>query len=392
MSDKLKAHIIAPHENQELPLYKLIQMAGELLNGNIPHVEEKLDGQNITFTVINGELQFFNKGLTSRRLAKAITGEQPGNRLADMSQYRDPGLREAFETAYRAIEDIFSKNVGLVEKVFENGRFAIESSVMGPNNKNTISYSTTHFRMIQYVSMFGDYPDYISFSTLSKRMSRSTALNISNVTSLKHLGNSSQYDFMTDITSLATKHGLSRASTIGELTQKLTESYLKVNTHIPIGLIEDASRRLAWSQKSALSHRSFSNKSDWESFQALEKRGTVAQAAIAPLEEILQRLAYDVFNSYHFELSGAAENSTAQTVTRVSEIIKAAQHKKINADQQTLDRIDDTIKRTKQLSLFRKDVEGIVFEWEEQQYKLTGLFTPINKILGYFHYNGATLE
>lgn len=391
MSDNLQAHIISPQENLDLPIFKLIQMANSLLSGGVSDVEEKLDGQNITLTVINGRLQFFNKGLTPRRLAKAITGEQPGNFLSDMSKYSDPGLRSTFESVYREIDSIFQSNVGLVEKVFKNGNFVIESSVMGPENKNTIAYDKTYFRMIQYVSMYGEHPDYSSFSNLNKKLSRSSVLNIGNAPILKYLGDSSQYDFIGDITSLAKLHGLTRKNTIGDLTLELTESYLKQHTYIPIGLIRDASKRLSQCNKSALSHRSFSNKSDWKTFQELEQRNTFAQAAIAPLETIIQRLAYDVFNSYKFELSDNVDGSSNDIKERVSKIIDASNNNNVKASSDTLLKIKDTVKRLNQLGLYEKDVEGIVFDYEDQKYKLTGIFTPINKLLGYFHYNEAEI-
>tara|TARA_R110001599_G_scaffold21341_4_gene80088 strand:+ start:6118 stop:7296 length:1179 start_codon:yes stop_codon:yes gene_type:complete len=391
MSGNIQAHIISPQENLDLPIFKLIQMANSLLSGSVSDIEEKLDGQNITLTVINGQLQFFNKGLTPRRLSLAITGEQPGNILSDMGEYADPGLKKTFELVYREIDNIFQSNAALVEKVFKNGNFVIESSIMGPENKNTITYDKTYFRMIQFVSMYGNHPDYTSFSSLSKILSRSSSLNIRNAPILEYLGDSSQYDFVEDITNLAITNGLTQKNTIGELTQKLTESYLKQHTYIPIGLAFDASRRLSQGKKSALSHRSFSNKSDWKEFQELENRNTFAQAALFPLEEIMQRLAFDVFNSYRFELSDNVADSSSEVKARVAQIIDASNNNNIKTTSKCLLKIRDTIKRLDQLSLYEKDVEGVVFDYEDQKYKLTGIFTPINKLLGYFHYNGAEI-
>ena len=391
MSDDLKSHIIAPHENLELQLYKLIEMGNDLLSGRVDSVEEKCDGQNITFSVIDGNIQFFNKGLTTRRIERAIPGDQPGTMLCNMDQYSDPGIFSTFTKLYMSLEDIFHSNEGLVKKVFQNGRFVIEASIMGPENKNTITYDKPYFRMIQYVSMFGDYPNYSSFSKLSKTMSKYDKLDIANVPIVSFVSSNCRYNFADDLLSLATNNSLTLSNTIGELTQKLTESYLRLNMNMPIGLIEGASRRLSQGSKSSLSHRSFTNKSDWKTFQEIENRNTVAQAAIAPLEEILQRLAYDVFNCYEFKLSGEPGGSTESTINDINDIIAAAQYKKINASQLTIDRIDDTITRLRQISLFQKDVEGIVYEWEEQQYKLTGLFTPINKLLGYVQYGDAKI-
>jgi hypothetical protein len=240
--------------------------------------------------------------------------------------------------------------------------------------------------------MYGDHPDYSGFSTLSSRLNQSTKLNINSAPILKYLGNSSQYDFIDDITNLTISNGLTRKNTIGDLTQKLTEAYLKQHTCIPIGIICDASRRLSQGNKSALSHRTFSNKNDWKAFQELELRNTFAQAAIAPLEEIMQRLSFDVFNSYQFELSNNVIGSSNNLKDRISQIIDASNNNNIKAPAITLLRIKDTIKRLNQFDLYEKDVEGIVFEYEDQKYKLTGIFTPINKLLGYFHYGEAEIE
>tara|TARA_B100000131_G_scaffold319593_1_gene365828 strand:- start:113 stop:1291 length:1179 start_codon:yes stop_codon:yes gene_type:complete len=392
MLDNIQAHIIAPQENLDLPIFKLIQMGNSLLSGEIYDVEEKLDGQNITFTVINGQLQFFNKGLTSRRLAKAISGEQPGIKLCDMNKYKQKDLRDTFELAYNEINKIFQVNVGLVEKVFKNGRFVIESSIMGNKNKNTISYDKTYLRLIQYVSMFGDKHDYSNFSNLNNKLSASKKIDIGNVPLLNYTKNQHVYNFSRDILNITKLHGLTYSSTIGDLAQELTQAYLRKHTNIPIGIELDAARRLSRGNKSALSYRSFSSKADWKKFQELEERNTFVQAAIAPLEEIIQRLAFDVFNSYEFEISDNVHASADRVKADIVQIINAANNNNINADDKTKLRINDTIKRLNQLDLYVKDVEGIVFEYEEQKYKLTGLFTPINKLLGYFHYGGAQIE
>ena len=105
----------------------------------------------------------------------------------------------------------------------------------------------------------------------------------------------------------------------------------------------------------------------------------------------MQRLAYDVFNSYRFELSNNVADSSNDIKTSVSQIIDASNSNNIKSTKLSLLRIGDTVKRLNQLGLYEKDVEGIVFDYEEQKYKLTGIFTPINKLIGYFHYKGAEI-
>lgn len=387
---EIVAHIIAPHEDTNLLLGDLVRMGNDLLAGKVENIEEKIDGQNLTFTVINSELQFFNKGLNPSRLSRAISGEQPGITIRDMNRYNED-IRSGFEFFYKELAEVFDENVGLTEKTFQNGKFAIEGSMLTNAGENTVTYRTCNLIAIQFVSMFGDAPDTESYSLLMKKINESWSFmppSIKSVPILEYSEKTPKFSFAQSMEELVDNAGLGMSHTVGDLNQKLTEAYLKANMDIPVGLVEDASRRLALSQKSALSHRSFSNKKDWKYFQEIEERKTVAQAALAPFEEILQQLAFDVMEQYPPQQAGQVPGASWATIDRVTALIAAAQGKNIRASKRTLARINDTIKRLNQHNLYR-NAEGIVFEFEGQLYKLTGVFTPINKILGYFKYGDA---
>lgn len=393
MQDRnIVAHIIAPQENNSLKLKSLIKMGNDLLDGKVENIEEKIDGQNLTFTVINGELQFFNKGINPRRLNRAISGEQPGIRLFDMVRY-NKSVRDNFIFLYKALDDIFSKNTGIVEKTFQNGKFVIESSTVCSNTKNTVNYSKDGLYIIQFVSMFGDIPNFESFSLLMKEMSSEkikTKIIIENVPILEYSKKTPKYSFENDLKDLMSACSINDENTIGDLNKKLTESYLLNNMNIPIGLVKDASERLALSKKSSLNHRMFSDKNKWKEFQEIEERNTVVQAAIAPLEEILQKLTYDILNQYRPKISCQSKDEYSETINKVLEIKKALNENRIVADKKTIKRISDTLKRLNYCDLYRNS-EGIVFEYDSQLYKLTGIFTPINKLLGYFKYSDAKI-
>jgi hypothetical protein len=391
MSDReIVAHIIAPHEDTSLLLSDLVQMGNDLLTGKVENIEEKIDGQNLTFTVINSELQFFNKGLNPSRLSRAISGEQPGIMLRDMNRY-SKDIRSSFEFFYKELAEVLDENVGLTEKTFQNGKFVIEGAMLTNSGENTVTYRTCNLIAIQFVSMFGDTPDTESYSLLMEKINEGWSYmppSIKSVPILEYSEKAPRFSFEQSIEELVDNVGLNMSHTVGDLNQKLTEAYLKANMNIPIGLVEDASRRLALSQKSALSHRSFSDKKDWKRFQEIEERHTVAQASLAPFEEILQRLTFDVMEQYPPQQAGQVPGASWATIDRVTALIEAAQDKNIKAPKRTLDRINDTIKRLNQRELYR-NAEGIVFEYKGQLYKLTGIFTPINKILGYFKYDDA---
>jgi len=56
------------------------------------------------------------------------------------------------------------------------------------------------------------------------------------------------------------------------------------------------------------------------------------------------------------------------------------------ADPKQTESIRVALERIGDESNFEKAVEGIVFRWKGKTRKLTGLFTPINKLRGFFAY------
>ena len=56
------------------------------------------------------------------------------------------------------------------------------------------------------------------------------------------------------------------------------------------------------------------------------------------------------------------------------------------ADPGQTEAIRVALERIGDEAAFEKAVEGIVFRWKGKTRKLTGLFTPINKLRGFFAY------
>ena len=88
-----EAHILNFYEDLDMPLSEFKEAITALLEARVEDVEEKMDGQNLTFTVRNGEVETFSKG------ASWASVQRGGKKIADYeAQYADrPQVRDAFK-------------------------------------------------------------------------------------------------------------------------------------------------------------------------------------------------------------------------------------------------------------------------------------------------------
>ena len=125
----------------------------------------------------------------------------------------------------------------------------------------------------------------------------------------------------------------------------------------------------------------------WDAVSKIEKTTPYVDESIIPLERIIQKLGHLLFQNLEFVL---ASNDTAdgealrRLVRDVDEMFKSGKimtdDKKSESIRVALARIGDNV------DLFEKAVEGVVFRWKGQLRKITGMFTAINKLRGFFAY------
>ena len=72
-----EAHILNFYEDLDMPLSEFKEAIVALLEARVENVEEKMDGQNLTFTVRNGEVETFSKGVSWAGVQRG------GKKLAD---------------------------------------------------------------------------------------------------------------------------------------------------------------------------------------------------------------------------------------------------------------------------------------------------------------------
>jgi hypothetical protein len=391
----LEAHILSFYEDVEMQLGELRQVFEAVLNGHLEDVQEKMDGQALTFTVKDGRVEGFSKGATWARV-------QAGGMTADMfsEKYADkPTVQHAYVSSLRAIEAAASVDPTLTDMVFQGGKVVVETAMLVPSNPNTIPYEKHHVRFIRAEALAPDtvvdQAAYEKFTDIAGEFLERTGsdVQIGPVPILPQKAAPDAPALVADLNTaldmLMGEMGLSDTNTIGDLITRLVKKKLE-GDGIEGALAERVAARLM-GDKSAFSAADAKRAGPgfWEKIQAMEKSPYVDEAMI-PFERIIQKLGLHLFRTLEFVLasndtaSGARLRAAVKRVQGDFENIKSlVDPKRAEGIRVALARIGDNSDD------FEKAVEGVVFRWKGKLRKITGMFTAFNKLRGFFAYSGS---
>jgi len=404
LNESVEAHIMNLYEDLDMPIQELYVLIQDALDGNLEEVQEKMDGQSYTFTVIGGELRVLGKGATARSV------ERGGLSREGISEKYDhlPGIKNAFLGAYDAISASLSEfGNENVQALFQDGKVVIMTEVLTPLSPNTIMYDKNHVRFIRAQEVVDgievDKALYGKFIKLVDKIvdQEGREWSMGEVPVLKAAEAVKNDDVIKELKSqldnLVSQMGMTKKNTIGDLNVALVKSGLEKYDFIPDKLREAAAIRFATGSKKALTKKDYLNAAsidDWREFQNLEKRRPyVVAEMIIPLERIIQRLGAYVIRNLEFVLASNDTAKGADLLQFVSSVKNALQQGHVIADPVVLEKVRVELERIgNNADLFEKAVEGIVFRRNGKLYKLTGMFTPIHRLRSLFHYKQGKRE
>jgi len=107
---------------------------------------------------------------------------------------------------------------------------------------------------------------------------------------------------------------------------------------------------------------------------------------LEPFESIFLRLGVLVLQNATNFLAANPSKAVQQIKTELSELIRELQTKN---DANTITKLEHELRRIQKLGGFDAivPVEGLVFTYRGNTYKLTGAFAPVNQILGVLKYS-----
>jgi len=384
-------HILNFYEDFDLLLADCRVALSDLLGGRMGSVDEKIDGQNFTFTLRGGRVETFYKGAPWSRVSLG------GRKIEDyVAQYADrPRVAAAYIAAHQAVQSAIDASPAAARSLFLEGRVVLNCEMVVCSNLNTVPYEQ------DTICFFGPHAvdpalggavnrsAYDEFVSGAVRVNSRFKLRHVPMVRLQAVESAVSESILGSLDRLVV--GTHNVQSIGDL---LVELILR---ELPSLGLSDAdmrrvARRIALEDKGAytLTEAKRVGRKLVDEIDRLES-GTLRSRAVAPFERVFHRVAYECFSAAQFEV--APNDAAAGEPLRawVESVRTAHAEGRIAGTHQEIEKVDAILGRI-DLSLFGKPVEGIVFPWRGKTRKLTGAFTPINKLRGMFTYGKQHLK
>ncbi len=394
-------HMAHPYEDDSLSFADIKDMVTQGLVGDLgaeEPVTEKLDGQNIMFTVRDGKVYFArNKGQVKNRGRNALDTAGIRQMFAGRGDI-EKAFTGAAEDLQRAIDALPEEERS---KMFSDGSKFMNVEIVFPDTKNVIPYDksvlvfhgTVEYdnegneikRSVEDGRELSDQLTKVNAQqqktfgiSAPKTISFSDAQTVENKDALKKIG--------VRIARIQQEYGLDDKSTVEDYKMKWWEDKL-IQISQETGLeftkqeFDGMVRRWALGDKTfKVSDIEDPEKKKWfRQFEGSELKDAQREA-VRPLESVfLQvgalslRRVTDFLSANNPEL---AKKLKAEVLDAIKQIQQSGDANKLAALQIQLERLQDigidSIVPT----------EGMVFMYKGKPYKLTGAFAPVNQILG----------
>jgi len=396
----LGGHMAHPYDDRNLKFTDLEKMITLSLTGEISKEEtrEKTDGQNLFASIINGKIKFArNKSNAKNRGAGAMT-------IDDMAKKwkGKPDVQDAFVNGGKQLEKALLKlSKDDLEAIFDNGRNWVNFEVMWASNKNVIDYDRDII-VFHDISMIDDNGDGVG---LNPSAEANLYAKIQHFNSIDHtsvypppiinLKGSVDFSkkksyFISKLSKFRSQQKLGKAGTLGKWMDRFWEKKIraeekKLNHDLKKAVRVKIIRRLTdWDKSYKLSQmkKDIGYEPLFNNIKALDKNiAALSKDATMPLELLFLELGVEVMQNMDTFLSANPDNTVK--VLRKDIASKISQIKGSN-DVADLAKMRESLKKIQAIGGFKKLVpsEGIVFKYQGKTYKLTGLFAPINQLMG----------
>ena len=399
-----ESHIYNLYEELSMPLRDIIEIGRLGLEGKLENVQEKMDGQFLAFTVVDGQLKFFTKMDLQGQAAKdkkleAIRSASKGGGMSlgeIMSTYTGErsNIADGFAIAYEALEPVA---LPYQDTLFRNGEVVMASQIMVSKNPNTILYDKDSLRTVLAIPLTPEPVNQDALGEFKSEMKRAStdAFTMDEVPTAQLMKDLEKDDTQItqlekDLESVVREAGMSVGkNTVGDYVKARLESFIRENyDFIPDILVSDvADRFMTGRGKIALRLKKMVSPEDYQSFRELDRvKPRIVQEAIVPLENIIQRLGVMIIDKLDLALTASNQEELLGFIKDVRSAFESGFDFGLESgDTKTLEGIRVALSRLEaNEDLFRRATEGIVFTYNNKTYKLTGLFTPINKMRGFF--------
>ena len=399
------SHPFDKNRSQSLTFADFKEMISRGLQGRLDienAVTEKTDGQNIFVTFKDGTVKFA-RNKTERVNPLSVEGLQ--------SKFAGRGpISDAFGEAGNDLEAAFSK-VGTekLNSIFQNGKVFANMEIIYPETKNVIAYEIAVLQfhnLVEYdengnvvqTDMSGGAVIQKAIQDANAHMQKTFNLIPPQKIKVGRVENFQDYQdaLFTELNQLRDKYQLKDNNYLADYHKAwwrdvIKEKASEMNYDISDELIDQLVRRWSFNDKSntivtikkQIDNPEFLNwvstfdKKDFKQYQ---------KDNLQPFESIFLKLGAEIMKNASNFLA-ANPNKAVQSIRQeIAQIIRTLRS---TNDISKMELLKKQLERIKRLGGFEKivPVEGIVFTYGGNTYKLTGAFAPINQILGTLKYS-----
>ncbi len=391
----LGGHMNHLYDNRELSFAKMKEIIHDAANGKL-QVAEKTDGQNlfISYSIPEG------KAKSARNKGNIKSGGMDAAELASKFSGRG-GLYDAFTDSFAAFETVIKKMpVELQRKIFgDNADIFYNAEVMDPRSANVINYDRKyllihregHAKFDRNTGEIEDIDVSDNAAVLEKALKQYAETNdtynvmMKTLRPIEAISNKEVLNNTIErLNQFMNKHQLSDDDTVGDyIVNSLTFEIQKLNNKFVNKLSEQEINTLV---RKMLGDKGIKVVEVYKNLQPQDKEAIkslvdnaddLLKKLIFPLEDIIHDFAVEVLKG----MKSLYVLDNSKEVQRLKdEVSNALNQIKASGNQQEYDFIEKQLRKLKSLENINTPVEGIVFQYDGNLFKLTGNFAPINQL------------
>jgi len=401
----LGGHMPHPFESHGLTFNDMREIVSRALEGRLDMeqaVTEKTDGQNIFVTWKDGQIKFArNKGERVNPLTVTELQEKFGGRGA---------VSDAFGEAGEDLAEAFSKiSAEQLNEIFKNGRIFANMEIIYPATRNVVAYEDA-FLQFHNLTEFNEKGDAVMtdmpggaqlqriIQDANASLQRTFKIIPPQRLKLGRVDNFEDYQdaLYNEIDQLRDKFSLQDTDVVAAYHRAWWRDVIEtkareVGYNIPEDLLETIVNRWAFADKEiniTKIKKAIENPEFLEWVQNTDKDSVlkkIQKTNIQPFETIFLKLGAIVLKNASDFLALNPNKAVQQTRKDLADAIKMLRQ---TNDIKQLDALKTHLGKIERIGGFDTivPVEGLVFVYGGNTYKLTGSFAPINQILGFLKY------
>ena len=398
-------HMAHPYDDHGLTFNEMKELISRALEGHLDveeAVTEKTDGQNIQVTWKNGQVGFArNKGT----IKNPLSAEELTSKFAE---YQGP-IADAFREAAQDIQAAFNKiDASKLNQIFKNGMVFANMEIIYPATKNIINYAKAHLQfhnLVEYDENQNKVQTDLTGGALVQKIIQDANAHMQNTFSFIppqkiKLGRIADFEdqqaaLFAEVDQLKNQFNLKDTDLLSEYHRAWWRDVIKTeaqkqNYNISDDMLDTLVDRWAFGDKST-TLTTLKKQIDSPEFaqwvDTFDKKDVKVyqKQNMEPFESIFLRLGALVLSNVSEVLAADPTKATQEIKRDIAQVIKDV---KASNNIETLKKVEYQLKRLEKLGGLDKivPIEGIVFTFKGDTYKLTGAFAPVNQLIGILKY------